>query len=174
MTPAEFGANVFKSALAQADALDTATLPKMVQAVTASAAFGLNLDDLEVLMNYLEVDEAKHFKLSAQYLELLTTSELECLADEFSLHRAMGDAAFKKARSGSKAKFIEALLNVDGFQYDGAVPKAMRYVRKTFRFTSGLVQNVEGAEVAEVASVAQSPTADDAREPAGTTAQAAA
>ena len=172
--PAEFGANVFKSALAQADALDAATLPKVVQAVTASAAFGLNLDDLEVLMNYLEVDEAKHFKLSAQYLELLTTSELESLADEFSLHRAMGDAAFKKARSGSKAKFIEALLNVDGFQYDGAVPKAMRYVRKSVQFAGGLEQNVEGAEVAVVASVAQSPTADDIREPADVSAPAAA
>lgn len=166
--PAKFGANVFKGALEQAHAFDATTLPQIVQAVTASAAFGVDLSNLEVLLNYLEVDEAKHFKLSAEYLELLTTSELESLADELKLRKAMGDAAFKKARAGNKPKFIEALLSVKDYEYAGAVPKAMRYTRKKCRFTNG------PDESAEVAPGSEDGTTDEARDPADAGATAAA
>ena len=166
--PAKFGANVFKGALEQAHAFDATTLPRIVQAVTASAAFGVDLGNLEVLLNYLEIDEAQHFKLSTEYLELLTTSELESLADELKLRKAMGDAAFKKARAGNKPKFIEALLGVKGFEYAGAVPKAMRYARKKYRFTSGSDANADAAPGLE------SGTTDGEREPAGADATAAA
>jgi ParB family chromosome partitioning protein len=132
--PAKFGTNAFKGALELADALDSAKLPSIVQAVTASAAYGVDQANLEVLLNYLEVDEAKHFKLCTEYLELLTMSELESLADELKLHKAMGDTTFKRARAGNKAKFIEALLRVKGFDYAGIVPKAMRYTRRKYRF----------------------------------------
>jgi ParB family transcriptional regulator, chromosome partitioning protein len=135
--PAKFGVNGFKGALELADAIDAAKLPTIVQAVAACAAYGVNLGDLEVLLNYLEVDEARHFKLGAEYLELLTVSELESLADELKLRKAMGDAAFKKARAGTKAKFIEALLNIEGFAYAGAVPKALRYQRRKLRIAAG-------------------------------------
>ena len=135
--PAKFGINGFKGALELADAIDAAKLPTIVQAVAACAAYGVNQGDLEVLLNYLEVDEARHFKLGAEYLELLTVSELESLADELKLRKAMGDAAFKKARAGTKAKFIEALLNIEGFAYAGAVPKALRYQRRKLRIATG-------------------------------------
>jgi hypothetical protein len=166
--PAKFGANLFKSALEQAHVFDASALPQVVQAVTASAAFGVDLGNLEVLLNYLEVDEAKHFKLSAEYLELLTTSELESLADELKLRKAMGDAAFKKARAGNKPKFIEALLSVKDFEYAGAVPKAMRYARKKYRFTNG------SEESAEEAPGAEGGANDGGREPADANALAAA
>lgn len=166
--PAKFGTNGFKGALELADAFDAAKLPAIVQAVTASAAYGVSQYDLEVLLNYLEVDEAKHFKLSAEYLELLTTSELESLADELKLRKAMGDAAFKKARAGNKPKFIEALLSVKDFEYAGAVPKAMRYARKKYRFTNG------SEESAEEAPGPEGGANDEGRDPADANALAAA
>jgi ParB family chromosome partitioning protein len=132
-SPAKFGANTFKGAVELADAFGAHSLPKIVQAVTASAAFGIDVAGLEVLLNYLEVDEAKHFTLDGEYMELLTVSELEALADELKLRKAMGEAAFKKAKAGPKPKFIEALLNVEGFTYAGTVPKAIRYPRKKLR-----------------------------------------
>lgn len=131
--PQKFGSNLFKGALEQADAIDAQKLGQVVQAVSASAAFSASISDLEVLLNYLEVDEAKHFRLSAEYLELHTMSELESLADELKLRKAMGDGSFKKARSSAKPAFIQALLNVTGFDYTGVVPKAMRYARKKLR-----------------------------------------
>lgn len=152
-TPAKFGVNGFKGALELADAIDAAKLPTIVQAVAACAAYGVNQGDLEVLLNYLEVDEARHFKLGAEYLELLTVSELESLADELKLRKAMGDAAFKKARAGTKAKFIEALLNIKGFAYAGAVPKALRYQRRKLRIAAG----AEPAAAGAVADAADGP-----------------
>lgn len=153
--PAKFGINGFKGALELAHAIDEAKLPTIVQAVAACAAYGVNQGDLEVLLNYLEVDEARHFKLGAEYLELLTVSELESLADELTLRKAMGDAAFKKARAGTKAKFIEALLNIDGFAYSGAVPKALRYQRRKLRIAAGAepaaADAAAGADAAEPA-----------------------
>ncbi|PZP29064.1 MAG: PRTRC system ParB family protein [Roseateles depolymerans] len=154
--PAKFGVNGFKGALELADAIDAAKLPTIVQAVAACAAYGVNQGDLEVLLNYLEVDEARHFKLSAEYLELLTVSELESLADELKLRKAMGDAAFKKARAGTKAKFIEALLNIEGFAYAGAVPKALRYQRRKLRIAAGAEPAAAGA-VADAAAGAAEP-----------------
>lgn len=153
--PAKFGINGFKGALELADAIDAAKLPTIVQAVAACAAYGVNQGDLDVLLNYLEVDEARHFKLGAEYLELLTVSELESLADELKLRKAMGDAAFKKARAGTKAKFIEALLNIEGFAYAGAVPKALRYQRRKLRIAAGAepaaADPAAGADAAEPA-----------------------
>jgi PRTRC genetic system ParB family protein len=131
--PARFGANGFKGALELADVFDGAHLPAVVRAVTASAAYGVSAGDLELLLNYLGVNEEAQFALSSDYLELLTMTELEALAEELELRKAMGETAFKKARAGTKPLFIKALLHVDGFVYAGLVPKAMRYPRRSSR-----------------------------------------
>jgi PRTRC genetic system ParB family protein len=133
--PAKIGANTFKSALEQTDAIAADKLAAVVHAITASAAFGIDQATLDTVLNYLEVDEAAHFTLNEEYLDLLTISELESLADELKLKRAMGDG-FKKARSGKKADFIKALLTVAGVEYRGLVPKAMRYPRRAFRYAA--------------------------------------
>lgn len=131
--PAKVGSNTFRAALEQADAIGIDKLASVVQAITASAAFGIDESTLETVLNYLEVDEAVHFKLNEEYLDLLTMSELESLADELKLKKAMGEG-FKKARGGKKGDFIQALLNIEGVEYSGLVPKAMRYPRRSFRY----------------------------------------
>lgn len=112
--------------LEQADAVDAGLLEALVKAVTASAAYGIDTEGLEALLNYLEVDEARHFTLNEAYLALLTVSELESLAEEVGLKKAMGER-YAKAKAGKRSEFIQALLAVEGFTYKGAVPKAMRY-----------------------------------------------
>lgn len=114
--------------LRRAHAIETDRLDKLVHAVTASAAFGVDVRNLELLLNYLEVDEARCFRLDKAFLDLFTMSELESLADELGLKRAMGQG-FKTVRAGKKAEFIAALLAVEGFEYRGAVPQVMRYPR---------------------------------------------
>lgn len=129
---AKVGLNLFKAALEQADAFDRARLPMVVQAVAASAAFRIDVPNLEVLLNYLDIDESQYFTLSAEYLQLLTVSELESLAEELKLKKAMGER-YKKARAGKKDTFIDALLKVDGIAYAGLLPKAMRYTRRKLK-----------------------------------------
>ncbi|UEC01658.1 PRTRC system ParB family protein [Burkholderia vietnamiensis] len=118
------------SHLSQADQLGPESLESLVQAVAASAAFGVCERDLLALMNYLEVDETRHFKWDKAFLDLFTMSELESLAAEVGLKKAMG-SRFKTARASKKPEFIAALLNVTGFAYQGTVPTAMRYPRQS-------------------------------------------
>lgn len=117
------------SHLAHAEQIAPEYLDRLVQAVAASAAFGVDECDLLALLNYLEVDEARCFKWDKTFLELFTVSELEGLAVDVGLKKAMG-SRFKVARARRKPEFIAALLDVDGFAYQGTVPAAMRYPRQ--------------------------------------------
>jgi ParB family chromosome partitioning protein len=130
-TKAASGPLPLRKAIEQADSFDDQQAATMVRAVAAAAACGIDNDGLETILNYLEVDEARSFVLDGSYLDLLTVSELESLADEVGLRQAMG-GAYAKARAGKRADFIKALLAVPGFAYAGAVPKSMRYPRRGF------------------------------------------
>ncbi len=118
----------FAAILPEAEAIDAQHLEQLMLAVTASAAFGVGLRDLEALLNYLEVDEGRLFKWNAEFLELFTLSELESLAGEVGLKAKMG-MAFKLARAKKKGDFIKSLLTVPGFAYEGTVPAVMQYPR---------------------------------------------
>ncbi len=117
-----------RGGLQRADAVPEAQLERLLQAATASAAFGVNTSDLELLLNYAEVDEGRYFLWDKEFLDLFTMSELESLADEVGLKKAMG-TGFKVARASKKQEFIAALLKVPGFAYQGTVPAVMRYAR---------------------------------------------
>jgi PRTRC genetic system ParB family protein len=119
----------FTDALTTTDAMDAQHLERLMLAVAASAAFGVDARNLETLLNYLQVDERKYFKWSAEFLDLFTMSELESLASETGLKQKMG-AMFKFARAKKKGDFIKSLLAVPGFAYEGTVPAVMRYPRK--------------------------------------------
>lgn len=119
----------FGRTLPDAAAIDAQHLDRLMLAVTASAAFGLNLQDLEALLNYLGVDERRHFTWDSQFLELFTMSELEALAGEVGLRASMG-TRFKLARAKKKGEFIAELLKVPGFAYEGTVPAVMCYPRR--------------------------------------------
>jgi len=101
---------------------------RLVQAAIASAAFGVDVHNLELLLNYLDVDETHCFRWDAAFLDLFTMSELESLATEVGLKAALG-TRFKAVRAGKKDAFIQALLHAEGFAYQGTVPTVMRYRR---------------------------------------------
>ena len=81
-TKAASGPLPLRKAIEQADSFDDQQAATMVRAVAAAAACGIDNDGLETILNYLEVDEARSFVLDGSYLDLLTVSELESLADE--------------------------------------------------------------------------------------------
>lgn len=116
--------------LRRAGAVAADQVDRLVQAGIASAAFGVDVHNLELLLNYLGVDEAQCFHWDAAFLDLFTMSELESLAAEVGLREALG-ARFKAARAGKKEAFIQALLHAEGFVYQGTVPAVMRYQRVT-------------------------------------------
>lgn len=138
-----------RGGLQRAATAPEAQLERLLQAVTASAAFGVNVTDLELLLNYAQVDEGRYFQWNKEFLDLFTMSELESLATEVGLKKAMG-TRFKAARAGKKPEFIAALLKVPGFSYQGTVPAVMRYPRQTILADAG--QGGEGDGVDETES----------------------
>ncbi|CAN5911907.1 hypothetical protein BH11PSE8_BH11PSE8_02140 [soil metagenome] len=152
-TKAASGPLPLRKAIEQADSFDDQQAATMVRAVAAAAACGIDNDGLETILNYLEVDEARSFVLDGSYLDLLTVSELESLADEVGLRQAMG-GAYAKARAGKRADFIKALLAVTRFEYAGAVPKSMRYPRHGFGSTDRTGSGTGAAPAAAASQVA--------------------
>ena len=142
-----------RKAIEQTCSFDDQQAATMVRAVAAAAACGIDNDGLETILNYLEVDEARSFVLDGSYLDLLTVSELESLADEVGLRQAMG-GAYAKARAGKRADFIKALLAVPAFAYAGAVPKSMHYPRRGFGRTDRTGSGTGGAPAPAASQIA--------------------
>jgi ParB family chromosome partitioning protein len=91
-----------------------------------SAIEGIDVSYLTQLCKFHRLDLTKYWKLSADFLELITKSEMMVIADELGLRAALGDN-FKKVFGKSKPEVIEALLKVDGFDYEGKVPKVLKF-----------------------------------------------
>ena len=140
----QLGETQLRECLEAADGFALEHVEKLVLAVAASAAYGIDIEGLEALLNYLEVDESRHFTLNEAYLSLLTVSELESLAEEVGLKKAMGEG-YAKAKAGKRGDFIQALLGVNGFTYAGTVPKAMRYAKRKFKFAAPGASNSEAS-----------------------------
>jgi PRTRC genetic system ParB family protein len=134
--------------LRRADKVSADQVDRLVQAAIGSAAFGVGTRNLELLLAFLGVDEARCFRWDAAFLDLFTMSELESLATEVGLKAALG-SSFKLARAGKKDAFIQALLNVEGFAYQGTVPAVMRYPRHGPDDASAPGDDDEGCSVAQ-------------------------
>ena len=94
--------------------------------LTVAAIEGLDVRNLVTLCKYHKLDLRQHWTLqkSKDFLELLTKSEMKVLADELGIRKALGDN-FAKVFNKSKPELIEALLNVEGFDYAGKLPKVL-------------------------------------------------
>lgn len=118
-----------------------ANLPKAVDAVQATndskqadlmiamlfaAIEGLEVSNLTQLCKAHKLDLKKHWKLDKEFLELITKSEMLVLADELGIRAALGDN-FKKVFAKPKPELIEALLKVEGFDYDGKLAKVLKF-----------------------------------------------
>ena len=99
---------------------------KMLSGVVLSMLESIESRLLNGIMEFLQVDLKKYWKLDDEYLNLLTKSEIEVMAEELGLKAAMGEK-YGKTASGKKDELIKSLLNVDGFDYTGKVVKVLQY-----------------------------------------------
>lgn len=106
--------------------MDEAKRQRALAAMTASVAKGIEIERVKESLTFLEVDLGEYWKLNEDFLSILTKSELGVIAEELGLKAALGDK-YAKAMGGKKDEAIKALLNIEGFGYDGLVPKAMQY-----------------------------------------------
>lgn len=121
------GSNSLKAA---SDCLKDVPLPvvtSLAHVMAASAFKEIDEQRLKEGLTVLNVKLEDHWQISAEYLGLLTKSEMEALAGEIGLLEVMGADALKKALAMKKDQAVAALLAVEGFAYKGVVPKAMRF-----------------------------------------------
>lgn len=113
-------------------ALDTAAALTEVQrqnltvALTVAAIEGLDVPSLVRLCKYQKLDLRRYWKLSKDFLDLLTKSEMKVVANEIGLLAALGDST-AKVFNKPKPELIEALLKVEKFEYEGKVPRVLLF-----------------------------------------------
>lgn len=105
---------------------DAAICNKMVTGIAAAVCHDIEEHTLTALLGFMDVDLRKHWKLNAEFLDLLTKSEMADVAEKIGLRDAMGDK-FSKAMTGKKDEIIKALLSVEGFDYAQVLPMQMHY-----------------------------------------------
>jgi ParB family chromosome partitioning protein len=109
--------------------MDKEVRQELLYGIAAQAFSDIEIGQVKSVLKYLDADLGKHWKLNAEYLDLLTKSEIEALADEINLSAALGDQ-LKKLLGGKKDELIKGLLAAPGFVYEGVVPSAMHWDSK--------------------------------------------
>jgi ParB family chromosome partitioning protein len=99
---------------------------KMLNGIVISTVDGIDKQQLPDMLKFMQVDLAKHWKLKAEFLDLLTKSEIEVIAEELGLKTALGEK-YAKAKSGKKDEFIKAMMGIEGFVYEGKISKVLMY-----------------------------------------------
>lgn len=93
-------------------------------ALAASIESDIEVRQMGEVLQFLGAKLEKHWRIDAEYLDLLTKSEIELVADEIGLKAAIGDK-FSSLMAGKKADLIKSLLSTEGFEFEGKVPKNM-------------------------------------------------
>jgi ParB family chromosome partitioning protein len=102
------------------------TLDKAMVGIAIAAIEGLEVNYLTQLCKHHKLDLGLHWKLCKEFLELITKSEMMVVADELGIRAALGDH-FKKVFGKPKSEVIDALLAVEGFGYEGKLPKVLKF-----------------------------------------------
>ena len=99
---------------------------KMLSGIIISITDSIEKHHLPGMLKFMQVDMSKHWKLNADFLDLLTKSEIEVVAEELGLKVALGEQ-YAKAKTGKKNEFIKALLECKNFEFEGKIPKVLQY-----------------------------------------------
>lgn len=98
----------------------------MAMAQAAASADGLEIRAVVEILKVLEVRLEDHWKLCSAYLATLTKNEIDAIARELKLEKALGKE-YPKLLGGRKDDLIKGLLSITDLDYKGLVPRQMRW-----------------------------------------------
>lgn len=98
----------------------------LLKSLAASVFDDAEERNIVTVLKFIGADITKYWELNAEFLELLTKSEIEVIADELGLKAHIG-ADFNKLMVNKKDAIIKGLLGVEGFTYDGKIPKVIKF-----------------------------------------------
>jgi ParB family chromosome partitioning protein len=116
----DLGETATKVAAAPSDARAT-----LLRAMAPSVESSLEERYIVQLLTFINADLAKHWQLNAEYLGILTKSEIDAVANEIGLKAHLGEK-FSPLMGKKKDEIIKGLLNAEGFDYYGKIPKSMQ------------------------------------------------
>jgi len=99
---------------------------QMLSGIVLSIADSIDKDNLVQMLKFMEVDLAKHWKINAEFLGLLTKSEIDVTCEQIGLKAVLGDVYYKTINC-KKDEMIKGLLATEGFDFAGKIPTSMRY-----------------------------------------------
>lgn len=123
------GASVLSvsSALKVARELTAEQLGQALKHIAANTqATSLPIADVVAVLESFDVKLADHWKVKKEFFELLTKNEIDHVCKEIGVAEAMGDA-YAKAFKERNDDYIKAILAVKDFEYQGRVPKLVRW-----------------------------------------------
>lgn len=112
--------------LDKALSLSDVELSRAISQVAGNLQKDMPITDIVAMLKVLAVDLAEHWKVSSDFFNTLTKNEIDAVCAELGIKAAMG-AEYAKAQSGKKDDYIKAILNVQGFEYKGRIPKQVRW-----------------------------------------------
>lgn len=107
-------------------AFDTQKLATAFNLLAAHVTKDMPIEDIVGFLKALDVRIEDWFRVNEQFFDVLTKVEIDAVCNEIGLAKAAGNT-YASLRNGSKKEFVAAMLKVNGFKYDGAVPKLMRW-----------------------------------------------
>jgi ParB family transcriptional regulator, chromosome partitioning protein len=103
--------------------------PRILAVMAASAMFDIDAGALVQIMRFTALDLGRYWRINANYLDLLTRSEIAACAQEIGLATHLGETMQQIVKL-KKPDMIAALLKAEGFEFAGQVPANMRYPAK--------------------------------------------
>jgi len=97
---------------------------QLLTEAAASAVPAIEESGIKGLLSFLDTDLSAHWTLNADFLGLLTKSEIEAVCTDMGLAAEMAD--FKKVIGGKKDEAIKAIM-ASGFNFAGKVPSLLAY-----------------------------------------------
>jgi ParB family transcriptional regulator, chromosome partitioning protein len=107
-------------------ALDQAGLATALQNLAANVSKTASINDITGYLKALDIKIESYWKLNETFLDILTKTEIDAVCIELGLADAAGKH-YDKLKNGPKKDFVKGMLEVQGFQYVGAVPALMRW-----------------------------------------------
>ena len=97
---------------------------KLLSAASAFAMSHLDEADVRSILTFLGVDISEIWQIDADYLSILTKSEITSVADELGISEKVPD--WKKVSNGKKAELILAIM-ASGVDFKGLLPSSLQY-----------------------------------------------
>lgn len=107
-------------------ALDQTGLATALQNLAANVSKTASINDVTGYLKALDIKIESYWKLNETFLDILTKTEIDAVCIELGLADAAGKH-YDKLKNGPKKDFVKGMLEVQGFQYVGAVPALMRW-----------------------------------------------